>query len=386
MALTPKIQLLAIDPTNARVIIRMSNDLKIDLVIVGPERPLALGVVDVLQNAGVTVLGPTQAAAQLESSKIFAKKFMQEFGIPTARFSCSNDYIKAKESLEEWPGGVVIKADGLCQGKGVMVANTRQEAEDALNNLMCNPNYPVKAQKIILEEKLQGKEVSAFALCDGERFITLGFACDYKRAYDWDQGPNTGGMGSYVPTDWPNPEQREWIEKNIFTKVLEGCKKRGMPYQGILFAGLMIDGEKINVLEFNVRLGDPETQSLLPLIQTDLSHYFLAAAHGNLEGFPPVKYREGTAVHVVMASGGYPGNQMELGKVIHYPDHLYQTDTNLYFAGVSKDEFGVIKNSGGRVLGITALGKNVEEARQRVYAALGHVQVEKSFWRSDIGL
>ncbi|MEI8346171.1 MAG: phosphoribosylamine--glycine ligase [Pseudomonadota bacterium] len=395
MAFTPKVQLLAVDPCDIDRVARMAKDLKADLVIVGPEKPLAQGIVDELQKAGIVALGPTQKAAQLESSKIYAKEFMAEFEIPTARFVKCADYQEALATLTAWDysdgKGVVLKADELCQGKGVIVAADCLEAMLGLENLMGKGDYPVKAKKIILEEKICGKEVSAFALCDGQNFITLGYACDYKRAYDWDQGPNTGGMGATIPQNWPTADQRAWIEKNIFAKTMTGCQKRGIPFKGFLFAGLMIDGdgvgENIQLLEYNTRLGDPETQVLLPSIEDDLFPYFLAAAKGELNQFQESpKIKKEAAIHVVMASGGYPGNNLALGKLIEYSTDIPQEDLLIFFSGVQKDQYGLIKNSGGRVMGITALAPTLTEARAKVYAAIGKVHLEKSFCRSDIGL
>ncbi|MCY4523428.1 MAG: phosphoribosylamine--glycine ligase, partial [Halobacteriovoraceae bacterium] len=330
------------DVNDHALVVKTAGEYGIDLVISGPEKPLAMGIANLLRKEGIPVVGPDKKAALLESSKIFAKEFMDEFDIPTASWQAFYDHKKAYEAIDRRPEGpIVVKADCLAGGKGVVVAKTRQEAGKAVFDFTENPACSVKTQGILLEECLQGRELSAFALCDGENFITLGFGRDYKRVGDDDQGANTGGMGCVGDARWPTPQQKKIIEDKIFRPVIRGMQKRGTPYQGILFAGLMVDGEKIKVIEFNVRLGDPETQILMPLIKNDLVPYLMACSAGNLSSLPPIELIDKSAIHVVMASQNYPsvdGTPLLTGGVIDYPENLLDTSGEgyeyLFFSGV----------------------------------------------------
>ncbi len=366
----------------------IARDIKADLVVVGPEKPMSEGVVDRLEEAGFAVLGPSKAAAQLETSKIFSKNFMNEAGIATAKAVACDCYDHALTILEKWEvaKGVVIKADGLAAGKGVVVTHDRPEAEKTLFDFMRNPACTVKASRVLLEEKLVGREVSAFALCDGENFIPLGYACDYKRVNDGDAGPNTGGMGGYAPKNWPSDATRKFVNEQVFARVLSGMKKRGTPFKGILFAGLMVDGDDVRVIEFNVRFGDPEAQILMPLFDGDIVPLFLAAAKGQLSGVTAPRQVEKTAVHVVMVSQGYPdigGEGMKLGERIDMPVSI--NDNALLFIAGARKQDGVWTNEGGRVLGVTALGSTIEEARKNAYAEIEKIRFNGAHWRRDIG-
>ncbi len=363
-----------------------------DLVVIGPEKPLADGVSDALEKEGFVVFGPSQAAARLESSKIFAKEFMTEFGIPTAPFKVCDDHISALAALKNWDvegKGVVVKADGLAAGKGVVVTHDRAEAEKTVHDFMVNPACTVKTQRLLLEEKITGREVSAFALCDGRGFLTIGYACDYKRVGDGNEGPNTGGMGGFAPKDWPSDKAKKFIEENVFRRVVDGMNKRGTPFKGILFAGLMIDGDDVKVIEFNTRFGDPEAQILLPLIENDIVPLFEAAARGKLDSSRPVSLRSGAAVHVVMVSEGYPeisGSGMRLGEKIEFPETLLSSNDNaLLFIAAAKHKNGGWINDGGRVLGVTAVAQDMETARARAYETIGRIHFNGAHWRKDIG-
>ena len=360
---------------------------EIDLIIVGPEKPLAMGVVNSFKAKGIPVFGPSKEAARLESSKIFAKEFMKEFNIPTADCQYFDDIHKAFKAIEKWPWEtIVVKADSLAAGKGVVLASTKKEAKEAVYDFMKNPACPVKTKRIILEQCLTGKEISSFALCDGENFLTLGHACDYKRVGEGDTGANTGGMGCLGLKDWPSSSVCEYIEKEIFAKVLYGMKKRGTPFCGVLFAGLMIDGMDVRVLEFNVRFGDPETQILMPLIKNDLLPYFYACTKGHLSLLPEIKFKDKTAIHVVMASKNYPavdGTPLLTGSLIDYPSSL-SPEEYLFFSGVKNTQLGLV-NSGGRVLGVTVLGDDLKMARENVYARLNQISFNGAHYRSDIG-
>jgi len=371
--------------------LKAAQMIKPDLVIIGPEQPLADGLTDLLEQNGFTVFGPSQAAAQLESSKIFSKDFMRDESIPTASFAACNDFDTAKDIIQNWDAakGFVVKADTLAAGKGVVVTDNRDEALKTAEDFMTNPACTVKTARLLLEEKLAGKEVSAFAVCDGKNLLTLGYACDYKRVFADDQGPNTGGMGGYAPQGWPSETTRKFVDEHIFQKTLDGMAARGTPFKGILFAGLMIDGETVNVIEYNVRLGDPETQILLPLIEDDILEIFLAAAKGNLAALDKtaLTLSGGTAVHVVMASEGYPstdGSAMTLGQKIDGLGSAENDNTALVFlAGARKDGADWV-NTGGRVLGVTAVGENTQEARQKAYAALAQINFHGAHFRNDI--
>lgn len=368
-------------------VVKTAKELKPDLIFVGPETPLAAGVVDALEKEGLSVLGPRQAAAQLESSKIFAKQFMTEFGIPTAPFKVAETYDGAVAICQKWEiesKGIVIKADGLAAGKGVVVTHDRAEAMKTLHDFMVNPACSVKSERILLEEKIFGKEVSAFALCDGKTFLPLGYACDYKRVNDNDKGPNTGGMGGYAPKGWPSDKARQFIQEHIFRPVLAGMQKRGTPFKGILFAGLMIDSDDVKVIEFNTRFGDPETQILLPLIAEDIVPLFAQAAAGKLGAALP-SLRKEHALHVVLTSEGYPetlGTGMRLGEKIDMPAAL---DNTLLFISGAKKQNNQWVNNGGRVMGVTALGTTMEEARARAYATVEKIHFQGAHWRKDIG-
>ncbi len=387
IATVEKTKCIGGDAANVAAVVKTAQELKPDLIFIGPETPLAAGVVDALESAGMTVLGPRQAAAQLESSKIFSKEFMTEFGIPTAPFKVADTYDEAVAICKTWDieaKGIVIKADGLAAGKGVVVTHDRAEALKTLHDFMINPACSVKTGRILLEEKITGKEVSAFALCDGTTFLPLGYACDYKRVNDNDKGPNTGGMGGYAPKGWPSDKARQFIQEHVFRPVMKGMQERGTPFKGILYAGLMVDGDDVKVIEFNTRFGDPETQILLPLIAEDVVPLFAQAAKGTLQATPP-SLRNEHALHVVITSEGYPetlGTGMRLGEKIDVP--AAAANTLLFISGAKKQNNQWV-NNGGRVMGVTALGTTMEEARTRAYATVEKIHFQGAHWRKDIG-
>lgn len=397
MTSLPKISKISGSVTDIPFIVETSLDLGIDLVVVGPENPLSEGVADALEEKGINVFGPSRKGAQLESSKVFSKNFMVEYNIPTAKALSFDNYQDAKAAMDQWDvtQGIVIKADELAAGKGVVVTKDRAEAEKTLFDFMENPDCTVTTKKVLFEEMLTGKEVSAFAICDGEDFISLGYACDYKRVGNGNTGPNTGGMGGYSPKNWPSDSTKSFIEERVFKTVLKGMKEMGMPFKGILFAGLFVKGEDAKVIEFNVRLGDPEAQILLPLVEGDLVPTLLSAAKGELSklGSKAIKLKDETSVHIVMASQGYPsidGTKMDIGNVISYPKDLLpgEDDKNniMFLAGAKNNEAGSLVNSGGRVLGVTALGSELEGARKLAYSVLKDVSFKGAHWRTDIGL
>ena len=333
---------------------------------------------------------------------------MKDFKIPTAAFKNASSYEEGVQYLNEIDKmgtnlGIVIKADKLAAGKGVFLCDSRNEAEDLLYKIMKDESFVIKDDKVVIEEKLFGKEVSAFAICDGDSFLTLGFARDYKRLKDYDEGPNTGGMGGFSHHELVSDELRKQIEENVFSKTLKSLKKRGIHYKGILFAGLMIDpSNAINVLEFNVRMGDPEAQILLPLVDEDLFPIFKAAADGELAELikkrpvplkRKVQMKSESSVHVVMVSEGYPllekGKKMRLEQPVQIPEwnHSFEELSYYFLSGVKKEEEGdKLLNKSGRVLGVTGLGANLKEARERAYEKIHQTHFNGAHYRSDIAI
>ncbi len=357
---------------------------KIDLTIVGPETPLVKGIVDEFEKAGLKIFGPNKKAAQLEGSKIFAKNLMKKYGVPTAKFEAFESSRRAIFYLKTAKFPTVIKADGLAAGKGVIICNTLNEAIDAVMTTMEGKIFGDAGKRIIIENCLQGEEASILAFTDGENIKLLPSSQDHKRIYDNDKGPNTGGMGAYSPAPLVKGEFLPFIENNIIKRTIDGLKSEGIVYKGILYAGLMLKDGKLNVLEFNVRFGDPETQAILPRIQTDIVPIILATIDGTLA---QVKYKlkNQSCVCVVLASGGYPGNY-EKGKIIGGLDKISDSQNIMVFhAGTKKSNSGNIVTNGGRVLGISALGKNIKESIGNAYNAISFVNFENIYYRKDIG-
>lgn len=346
--------------------------------IVGPEEPLARGIVDTFNDNNLQIFGPTKKAAILEYSKAWAKEFMKRHNINTAPFKIFDnaddaiDYVKNRSN-------VVVKADGLAAGKGVIVCNDEQEAIDAIDRIMVKKEFGDAGSKLIIEDRLEGEEASFIAISDGKNVLPLASSQDHKRVYDDDQGPNTGGMGAYSPVPLIDEEMEEHIMDNIITKAVEGMRSEGREFKGFLYAGLMIT-DKPYVLEFNVRLGDPETQAILPRMESNLLEYVRYATQGRLDELEPIKWSNNAAVCVVLASKGYP-RRYEKGRVIHGLD----TNALIFHAGTARVDNKIITN-GGRVLGVTALGKDLEEARRNVYSAIEHIRFDRMHYRKDIAL
>jgi phosphoribosylamine--glycine ligase len=379
-----KLECVGISAADFSGIAGLCEERGIGLVVVGPDQALADGLVDFLSGRGIAAFGPVKAAAKLESSKAFAKEVMAAAGIPTARFEVITDFIAGQRFLANnpWPTGYVVKADGLALGKGVVVCANKNDAEATLKDFLSGA-MGAAGKTIVLEERLEGPEVSAFHLCDGKNFRRLGFACDYKRLQDGNEGPNTGGMGCYSPADWLSSKMAEEIESSVVAPLLAEMNKRGVPYKGVVFTGLMITKTGAKVLEFNARFGDPETQTLMPLLAEDLLPWLEAAVSENLAGLPKeIKKHSGASVHVVKAAAGYPASPRK-GDAISLPTE-FPEGTELFFAGVSKSNSGFVTN-GGRVLGITALGGNRAEARERAYAGISQVKFAGAQTRQDIG-
>lgn len=368
-------------------LIQFCQEEKIDLTIVGPEAPLTHGICDEFEKANLKIFGPKQQAAKLEGSKIYSKKFMEEFDIPTASFEVYDNFESALEGLNSWgveERGIVIKADGLAGGKGVVVTRNYNEALTTLQDFMVNPEISVKTDRILFEEVLPGEEVSAFALCHGDEFFFLGCACDHKRVNDNDEGPNTGGMGCYHDPQWPDVDLISKIKERVLLPTLEGCKRRGESFSGFLFMGLMIDERNDPyVVEYNVRLGDPEAQTLLPLIQGNLGEFLLGTINKKKDSVG-LSLRKSASVHVVATSGGYPSVDKTPLSLNHDISFGFQdSNTNLFLAGVGRNENGFV-NTGGRVLGVTCLGENVAEARELAYKGMEEIHFQDMHYRLDI--
>lgn len=352
---------------------------KVDLVVLGPEAAILSDLKEKLEEQGIPCLAPSKKAGQLEASKAFCKKVLVDAGLKTASFEMAEDGIAASDLIAKhnFAQPLVIKADGLAQGKGVHVCENQQRALSSAHELAENYGFP-----LLFEQCLVGKELSAFALCDGEDFVFLGTACDYKRITPDPFSANTGGMGAYSPCDFITEEDNEQISE-VFRKSLKTLKDQGTLFTGFLFAGLMKTDEGLYVLEFNVRMGDPETQALLPRIKSDFLALLMKTVKCELKG-QVAEFLDKHSVHVVAVSGGYPTNHMKLGYPLKVPNEM-PAGTQLFFAGVSAQDDHLI-NSGGRVLGVTSLAKTREEARKTAYHEIRKVQFEGLYFREDIGL
>ncbi len=363
---------------------RFAKQNRIDLTVVGPDDALAAGIVDLFEAEGLRVFGPNQKAAQVEASKIFAKELMSAETIPTAQARTFSSSKEALEYGEEVTVPVVIKADGLALGKGVIIAEDRENVRRAIQVMMEDRVFGEAGRRIIIEEYLCGSECSVHALVSGKAFRMLATARDHKRALDGDNGPNTGGMGAVSPADnWNDKREREFAS-SIMQPLLHGLTRNGRTYRGLLFPGLMITESGLRVLEFNCRFGDPETQAILPRLRSDLVSLLLATIEGHLEELP-IEFDSRTAVTVILASGGYPG-KYETGKQIEGLDEASRLPEVRIFHAGTKRQNGKIVSSGGRVLAITALGNSVTKARQRAYAAIEQIHFDGCHFRRDIAL
>jgi phosphoribosylamine--glycine ligase len=359
-----------------------ASEKKIDLTIVGPEVPLCAGIADVFQSKGLRIFGPTKRAAQLEGSKVFCKRFLLKSGVPTARAEIFENAEPARAHVRKCGAPVVVKADGLAAGKGVIVAQSVAEAEQAITDIMERRVFGDAGQQLIVEECLNGEEASVMALVDGRTFRVLASAQDHKRALDGDRGPNTGGMGAYSPTPAIGDDLSGSIDE-IFNRTLKGLQAEGIEYRGVLYAGVMLTTDGPKVLEFNCRFGDPETQAVLPRMDFDLADAARATADGRLDRLE-LKWKPEPAVCVVMASGGYPG-PFERGKPIEgLKEASRLANVTVFHAGTRQDASGRIVTDGGRVLGVTALGENLAEAARRAYEAAGCLHFEGAHYRRDI--
>ncbi|MFP2517185.1 phosphoribosylamine--glycine ligase [Buttiauxella agrestis] len=383
-ALEPALQNVAINPTDIPALLSFAQNEKIDLTIVGPEAPLVIGVVDAFRAAGLKIFGPTQGAAQLEGSKAFTKDFLARHKIPTAEYQNFTEVEPALAYVREKGAPIVIKADGLAAGKGVIVAMTLEEAEAAVNDMLAGNAFGDAGHRIVVEEFLDGEEASFIVMVDGENVLPMATSQDHKRVGDGDTGPNTGGMGAYSPAPVVTDEVHQRAMDLIIWPTVRGMAAEGNTYTGFLYAGLMIDKQgNPKVIEFNCRFGDPETQPIMLRLQSDLVELCLAACDGKLD-VTTSKWDERPSLGVVMAAGGYPADYSN-GDVIHGLPLEEVADGKVFHAGTKLREDDMVVTNGGRVLCVTALGDTVAQAQQRAYELMKDIHWDGSFSRSDIG-
>lgn len=375
-------QSVDVAPADVDAVVRAANELETGLVVVGPEVPLAAGLADRLIEAGRDVFGPTAGAAKIESSKVFSKQLMRDAGVATAGFEVFTQAREALDYIESGPEQCVVKADGLAAGKGAVVCRSRQEARDAVNMIMADQAFGEAGNAVVIEELMEGEELSVLALSDGKNVLPLVPSQDHKAVGEGDTGPNTGGMGSYAPVAIATPLLMGTVLRQIMQPVVAELARRGTPYRGCLYAGLMITSEGPKVVEFNCRFGDPETQVVLPLLEGNLLELMKESAVGSLTG-AQVGTKEGAAVCVVMASGGYPGSY-EKGKKIEFGDKLAGRDDIVVFHAGTAEKDGDVVTAGGRVLGVTGLGRDVARAAAIAYEGVDMISFDNSYCRRDI--
>ena len=374
-------ELVGIDWQQSDHLISFLKDNQVDLVVVGPEAPLVAGLADVLNKAGIPVFGPSKAAAQLEGSKVFAKDLMKKYNIPTAAYGVFHKVDEAKEFISQTGAPIVVKADGLAAGKGVVVAMTIEEANSAVEDMLSGNRFGEAGSTVVIEEFMEGEEASLLAFVDGKTVVPMIASQDHKRIFDGDKGPNTGGMGTYAPAPVLTDALRDEAMKTILEPMVAAMENEGMPYVGCLYAGLMITPQGPKVVEFNARFGDPETQVVLPLLDSDLGQIMMACATGTLTA-DMVKWKDSSAACVILASEGYPETSSK-GDVIH--GDIKQHDTTIVFHSGTKligDEY---VTNGGRVLGVVGLGKDLRTALDRAYGRIEHIDFEGMQYRTDIG-
>ena len=374
-------ELVGIDWQQSDHLISFLKDNQVDLVVVGPEAPLVAGLADTLNKAGIPVFGPSKAAAQLEGSKVFAKDLMKKYNIPTAAYGVFHKVDEAKEFISQTGAPIVVKADGLAAGKGVVVAMTIEEANSAVEDMLSGNRFGEAGSTVVIEEFMEGEEASLLAFVDGKTVVPMIASQDHKRIFDGDKGPNTGGMGTYAPAPVLTDALRDEAMKTILEPMVAAMENEGMPYVGCLYAGLMITPQGPKVVEFNARFGDPETQVVLPLLDSDLGQIMMACATGTLTA-NMVKWKDSSAACVILASKGYPETSSK-GDVIH--GDIKQHDTTIVFHSGTKligDEY---VTNGGRVLGVVGLGKDLRTALDRAYGRIEHIDFEGMQYRTDIG-
>ena len=363
---------------------KLAKDMKADIVFIGPEIPLVLGLKNKLSEIGINAFGPSKEAAQLEGSKTFSRNFCKKYNIPQPNFKYCSDLKTAKDQIEFLNGYCVVKADGLAAGKGVVVCDTVNEAIEASTQMLENNKFGDAGKSILIEERITGIEASVFAVSDGNTAIVLGTAQDHKRAYDNNQGPNTGGMGAISPAPALNEELNKNIFNNIIMPTINGMRSDGIPYEGILYAGVMLTDQGPKVIEFNCRFGDPETQVVLPRLSTDLVEIVHNTVTNNLEN-TPIELTDNTAITVVIASKGYPGTFKKGIELPSLNKFDKQDDILIFHSGTAKNANENLISSGGRVLSVTAIGDSVQDCRQKAYNTVEEINWDKGFYRRDIG-
>ncbi|MFA6430908.1 MAG: phosphoribosylamine--glycine ligase [Candidatus Margulisiibacteriota bacterium] len=380
---------IAISSDDVAALLKFAKENKIDLTVVGPEAPLVAGIVDEFEKTGLKIFGPCQKAAQIEGSKVFSKNFMAKYDIPTAQAAIFKNQKEAIGYINEIGTPLVVKADGLAAGKGVMVCLNKKEALEAIDQIMGKREFGSAGDQVVIEECLIGEEASILAITDGETIIPLASSQDHKRIYDNDEGPNTGGMGAYSPAPVVNEKMMDEINEKVLKPFVEGMKQEGTPYKGVFYAGIMVTKDGPKVLEFNARFGDPETQPILMRMKSDIVPIFVASADGKLKG-KTIEWHKQAAVCVVLAAAGYPGKYAK-GDVISGLENIHQiTGAYVFHAGTkiesgkSKIDNRVVVN-GGRVLGVTALGDTIKFAIQKAYQAVDLIKFKGMQYRKDIG-
>ncbi|ATC33338.1 phosphoribosylamine--glycine ligase [Caulobacter vibrioides] len=376
-------ELRAVTATDADGLVALAQEIGADLVVVGPESALEVGLADKLAAVGIPCFGGSQRAAQLETSKAFTKDFCQRHGLPTAAYGVFENAASAGAFLDTLEAPFVIKADGLAAGKGVVIAATRAEADAAVLDML-GGRFGSAGARVVIEEFMHGEEASLFAVCDGKTAVLFGAAQDHKRAYDGDEGPNTGGMGTYSPPPILTQDLIDQAWRELIVPTVEGMAAEGNPYVGVLYAGLMLTPAGPKLVEYNARFGDPECQTLMLRLESDIVPILLAAAKGELASAAPPKWREEAAICVVLAAEGYP-DAPKTGGRIQGADTDFGAGVVVFHAGTTREFEGRLVASGGRVLNVCALGQTLSEAREAAYGALERVSLEGGFYRRDIG-
>jgi phosphoribosylamine--glycine ligase len=375
---------LDIQATDVTTLVMFAKSNQIDLTIVGMDDPLMLGVVDAFEAKGLRIFGPTKNAAMLEGSKVFAKDLMKKHGIPTAGYSVFEDAELAEKYLEACQYPLVLKADGLALGKGVLICQTKEEALKGVQDIMVDKKFGAAGDQLVVEEFIEGPEVSVLSFCDGDHILPMISAQDHKRAFDNDEGLNTGGMGTFSPSKFYTDEVHDFCVKNIYQKTLDAMKEEGRPFTGIIFFGLMLTKDGPKVLEYNARFGDPEAQVVLPRLKTDLVDIIEAAIDGRLDQVS-LEWDERATVCVVLASGGYPVSYKKGYEITGLEKQRSKDNVIVFHAGTKIEKEKIVTN-GGRVLGLTAFGKDIEEARSVAYTAVAEVDFADKQYRTDIGI
>ena len=372
-----------VHPVNTQdpeAVVALARDLAVDLVVVGPEAPLVAGVADALTEAGIPVFGPSREAARIEGSKAFAKEVMAAAGVPTARAVATSDMARVREAFEEFGAPYVVKDDGLAAGKGVVVTEDRDRAEAHARECLD------AGGSVLVEEFLDGPEVSLFVLSDGTHVVPLQPAQDFKRVRDGDQGPNTGGMGAYTPLDWLPAGFTQEVVDRVARPVVDELRRRGTPFTGVLYCGLAVTSWGTRVIEFNARFGDPETQSVLAVLETPLGQLLLDAAQGRLDEDRALEWAPGASVTIVLAAHNYPGAPRKGDVITGLEDAAREADTWVVHAGTDRNEAGELVSAGGRVLAVVSRGADLRQARERGYRGMEHITLDGSHYRTDIAL